>query len=89
MPTGARRLGLSTLSLCLLDATGSLVEFLNGGPVLKIDLSCNDCSDNQFSIEEASRDDCVIVCRGCSRRLGTLRQLKRQIERELVKRLSG
>lgn len=67
----------------------SLVRFLGSGPVLKIDLNCDDCSNDQFSIEEASRDDCVIICRGCGRRLGTLRQLKRQIERELVKRLSG
>ena len=56
---------------------------------LKIDLSCDACSEPHFTIDEANHDDCVIVCRACAQRLGTMRQLKRQIERELVKRLTG
>lgn len=43
---------------------------------MHVDLSCAVCGNNNFSLDEAERDDSQVVCRECGHEVGTFGDVK-------------
>lgn len=56
---------------------------------LTIDLSCGECGGNRIRIPALATDDSAIVCEDCGHRLGSLGELKLQVERAVLRGETG
>lgn len=52
---------------------------------LKIDLSCGACGSNRIDIPAQAQDDGPVLCGDCGHRLGSLGDLKSQVERAVLR----
>jgi hypothetical protein len=48
--------------------------------LVKINLACQVCGNNRFSLSEVHTDDAPVTCFDCGHELGTLGSLKAQVE---------
>lgn len=47
---------------------------------MRIDLSCGRCGKNRFAFPDSGGDEAIVVCGDCGQPLGTLGDIKRQVE---------
>jgi hypothetical protein len=47
---------------------------------MRIDIHCPRCGGNHFSLDDANADDAVVKCGDCGRAMGTLGQLKSDVD---------
>ena len=52
---------------------------------MRVELSCAQCSGNNFSLDEAETDRSPILCRDCGHEVGTFGHLKSLVLAELRK----
>lgn len=50
---------------------------------MRIELACEACGGNRFAFPEGG-EDAVVTCSDCGGSVGTLRALRKQIERALL-----
>ena len=53
---------------------------------MRIDLACAECGNNHFTLDEAHSDLCIVRCRDCGHRIGTLAELKERVAEEVFRR---
>jgi hypothetical protein len=53
---------------------------------LRIDLSCNECGCDSFSLDAPASDSSTIYCDGCGRLIGTIGELKTELGRAILRR---
>ena len=53
---------------------------------MKIELKCAACGSNNFELNNAETDECVITCGECGHVIGTMGELKTQLAEEVVRR---
>ncbi|HVM23213.1 MAG TPA: hypothetical protein VM308_07955 [Sphingomicrobium sp.] len=53
---------------------------------MRIELNCDQCGSNRFSIRRASSDDARIACEDCEHDIGTLAELKERVAAEVLRR---
>jgi DNA-directed RNA polymerase subunit RPC12/RpoP len=53
---------------------------------MRIELNCAVCGRNSFSLDDASENDSMVVCRDCGHEIGTIQQLKDRIADEVMAR---
>lgn len=53
---------------------------------MKIELNCTTCGGNRFSLDSALTDESVIHCQDCGSETGTMGQLKKRVETEVLGR---
>jgi hypothetical protein len=51
---------------------------------VRIELSCKQCGSNHFALDDAHSDASVIFCLDCGHIMGTLSDLKQQVEARIV-----
>jgi DNA-directed RNA polymerase subunit RPC12/RpoP len=56
---------------------------------LGIDLSCAQCGSNRIDIPAEAGDETPIVCGECGHRLGSLGEVKAQVEKAVLRRAAG
>ena len=47
---------------------------------MRIDIHCPRCGGNHFSLDDAKTDDAVVKCGDCGRAMGTLGQMKSDVD---------
>ena len=52
---------------------------------LGIDLSCGACGSNRIDIPAQARDDAPVLCEDCGHVLGSLGELKSQVEQAVLR----
>ena len=50
---------------------------------MRVDLSCAECGENNFSLDEAVSDQTHIICRSCGHEVGTFGHVKALLLAEL------
>ena len=53
-------------------------------PHVKIELTCQSCGENRFSLSDAETDDALVNCVECGHEVGTLGSLKSLVERAVM-----
>jgi DNA-directed RNA polymerase subunit RPC12/RpoP len=55
---------------------------------MRIELNCRECGSNRFTLDRDADDDAHVECEDCGHKIGTMRDLKRQVAQEVLKRAS-
>lgn len=50
---------------------------------MRVELSCAECGENNFSLDEAVSDQTQIICRNCGHEVGTFGHVKELVLAEL------
>lgn len=58
-------------------------------PHVKIELTCQSCGENRFSLSDAKTDDALVNCVECGHEVGTLGSLKSLVDRAVAKSIRG
>ena len=53
---------------------------------MRIDIRCDKCGSNRFSIERAASDETRIKCEDCTHEIGSLAELKERVATEVLRR---
>lgn len=53
---------------------------------MRIEINCASCGSNNFQLNEAQTDKCVVSCADCGHVLGTMGELKDKLAEEVARR---
>ena len=54
--------------------------------MLRIDLNCDGCGGNRFSLDQGNSDRSLVICEDCGREIGTMASLKAKMAEEVLRR---
>lgn len=53
---------------------------------MRIEINCASCGSNNFQLNEAQTDKCIVSCADCGHVLGTMGDLKEKLAEEVSRR---
>ena len=53
---------------------------------MKFEIDCAACGSNNFHLNDAQTDECVVTCADCGHVLGTMGELKERLAAEVISR---
>ena len=53
---------------------------------MRIELNCDECGENRFTIIQGMEDDAAVSCSECGHHIGTMAELKERVATEVLQR---